>query len=117
MVIQTDNRMRKESREHPPPYISGYKLTIKNDDESKFVALHAGIYWSLGVYIIKDGDTVNVMCDSKKMYELLRTRQKTSNEIFNDKIHFINDLLERRKLIVNYHLIDSVKNIASSLIR
>ena len=116
-IIQTDNQMRKESREHPPAYISGYKLNIKNDDESKFVALHVGIYWSLGVFIIKDGDTVNVMCDSKKMYELLRTRRKTSNEIFNDKIHFINDLLERRKLVVNYHLIDNDKNIASSLIR
>tara|TARA_B100000586_G_scaffold59239_1_gene40689 strand:- start:107 stop:436 length:330 start_codon:yes stop_codon:yes gene_type:complete len=109
--------MKKETREHPPPYISGYKLDIKNDDESKFVALHVGIYWSLGVFIIKNGDTLNVMCDSKKMYDILRTKCKTPDEIINDKIKFINDLLERRKLVVNYHLIDSNKNPASDLIR
>ena len=54
---------------HPPAYTSGYKMDVKNDEQSKFIALHAGIYWSVGVYIIKDGDVVNVMCDSKKMYE------------------------------------------------
>jgi hypothetical protein len=115
-IIQTGDQIKKETREHPPPYISGYKLNIKNDIESKFVALHVGIYWSIGVFIIKDGDTVNVMCDSKKMYEILRTKCKTSDEIINDKIKFINDLLERRKLVVNYHLIDSNENPASNLI-
>ena len=109
--------MKKETREHPPPYISGYKLIIKNDIESKFVALHVGIYWSLGVFIIKNGDTINIMCDSKKMYKILHTKCKTPDDIINDKIKFINDLLKRRKLVVNYHLIDSSKNLASKLIR
>ena len=53
----------------------------------------------------------------KKMYDILRTKCKTPDEIINDKIKFINDLLERRKLVVNYHLIDSNKNPASDLIR
>ena len=115
--IKTGKEVVTQIREHPPPYISGYKLDIKNDDESKFVALHVGIYWSLGVFIIKNGDTLNVMCDSKKMYDILRTKCKTPDEIINSKIKFINDLLERRKLVVNYHLIDSNKNPASDLIR
>ena len=109
--------MKKETREHPPPYISGYKLDIKNDDESKFVALHVGIYWSLGVFIIKNGDTLNVMCDSKKMYDILSSKHKISDQIINDKIHFINLFIKQRKLVVNYYLIDSDKNPASELIR
>ena len=116
-IVQTGNQISKEFRTHPPAYNSGYKLDVKNDEQSKFIALHAGIYWSVGVYIIKDGDTVNVMCDSKKMDDILSSKHKISDQIINDKIHFINLFIEQRKLIVNYHLIDSEKNIASELIR
>ena len=116
-IVQTGNKTSKEFRTHPPAYNSGYKLDVKNDEQSKFIALHAGIYWSVGVYIIKDGDTVNVMCDSKKMYDILNSNHKISDQIINDKIHFINLFIEQRKLVVNYHLIDSEKNIASELIR
>ena len=102
---------------HPPPYTSGYKLDVKNEEQSKFIALHAGIYWSVGVYTIKDGDTVDVMCDSKKMYDILSSKYKISDQIINDKIHFINLFIKQRKLVVNYHLIDSGENPASVLIR
>ena len=116
-IVQTGNQTSKEFRTHPAPYQSGYKLDVKNDEQSKFIASHAGIYWSVGVYIIKDGDTVNVMCDSKKMYDILGSKHKISDQIINDKIHFINLFIEQRKLVVNYHLIDSEKNLASELIR
>ncbi len=116
-IVQTGNKTSKEFRIHPPAYNSGYKLDVKNEEQSKFIALHAGIYWSVGVYIIKDGDTVNVMCDSKKMYDILNSNHKISDQIINDKIHFINLFIEQRKLVVNYHLIDSNKNPASDLIR
>ena len=116
-IVQTGNKTSKEFRTHPPAYNSGYKLDVKNDEQSKFIALHAGIYWSVGVYIIKDGDTVNVMCDSKKMYDILNSNHKISDQIINDKIHFINLFIEQRKLIVNYHLIDEDSNLASELIR
>jgi len=92
-------------------------MDVKNDEQSKFIALHAGIYWGVGVYCIKDGDTVNVMCDSKKMYDILSSNDKISDQIINDKIHFINLFIKQRKLVVNYHLIDSNKNLASELIR
>ena len=116
-IIQTGEQVKKEFRIHPPAYYSGYKLDIKNDEQSKFIALHAGIYWSVGVYTIKDGDTVDVMCDSKKMYDILSLKHEISDQIINDKIHFINLFIKQRKLVVNYHLIDSDKNLASELIR
>ena len=77
--IKTGKEVITQIREHPPPYISGYKLDIKNNDESRFVALHVGIYWGLGVFTIKDFDKVHVMCDSKEMYEILIQQCKTEN--------------------------------------
>ena len=100
-------------REHPPAYLSGGKLEIKNNEESRFVALHVGIYWGLGVFIIKDFDKIHVMCDSKEMYEILIQQHKTSNQIIDDKIHFINQLVGHRNLKLEYHLIDPTKNLTT----
>ena len=55
--IKTGNEVVNQDREHPPAYLSGGKLEIKNNLESKFIAIHVGIYWGLGVFIIKDCDT------------------------------------------------------------
>ena len=111
--IKTGDEIADQIREHPPAYLSGGKLDIKNNAESKFVALHVGIYWGLGVYIIKDHDKVNVMCDSKIMYEILRGENKSDDQIINDKIHFINQLVEYRNLNISYQFIESKKNIAT----
>jgi len=111
--IKTGDEVANQIREHPPAYLSGGKLNIKNNEESKFVALHVGIYWGLGVYIIKDHDIVNVMCDSKIMYKILRRENKSDDQIINDKIHFINQLVEHRNLKINYKFIESKKNIAT----
>ena len=116
-IIQTGAQIKKEFREHPPAYYSGYKLDVKNDEQSKFIALHVGLYWGIGVFIIKDGDVVDVMCDSKKMYEILNSKHKISDQIISDKINFINLFIEQRKLIVNYYLIDENSNPSSELIR
>ena len=116
-IIQSGKQIKREFREHPPAYYSGYKLDVKNDEQSKFIALHVGLYWGIGVFIIKDGDVVDVMCDSTKMYDILTSNHTIDDQIINDKINFINLFIEQRKLIVNYHLIDSNKNPASELIR
>ncbi len=110
--IKTGNEVVNQDREPPPAYLSGGKLEIKNNLESKFIAIHVGIYWGLGVFIIKDYDTVNVMCDSKEMYEILHVNNKTDNQIINDKIHYINQLSTHRNLKVNYQIIESEKNLA-----
>jgi len=111
--IKTEKEIISQIREHPPAYLSGGKLDIKNKEESRFVALHVGIYWGLGVFIIKDFDKIHVMCDSKEMYEILIQQHKTSNQIIDDKIHFINQLVDHRNLKLEYRLIDPTKNIAT----
>ena len=116
-IIQTGDQIKKEFRVHPPAYYSGHKLYVKSDKQSKFIALHVGLYWGIGVFIIKDGDIIDVMCDSKKMYDILNSKHKTSDQIINDKIKFVNLFIEQRKLIVNYHLIAIEDNLASELVR
>ena len=111
--IKTGEGVVNQIREHPPAYLSGGKLEIKDDEESRFVALHVGIYWGLGVFIIKDFDKIHVMCDSKEMYEILIQQHKTENQIIDDKIHFINQLVGHRNLKLEYHLINPTKNIAT----
>ena len=112
-AIKTEKEIVNQIREHPPAYLSGGKLDIKTNEESKFVALHVGIYWGLGVFIIKDFDKVHVMCDSKEMYEILIQQRKTSDQLIDDKIHFINQLVGHRNLKLEYHLMDPTKNIAT----
>ena len=111
--IKTGKAIINQIREHPPAYLSGGKLDIKTNEESKFVALHVGIYWGLGVFIIKDFDKVHVMCDSKEMYEILIQQRKTLDQLIDDKIHFINQLVGHRNLKLEYHLMDPTKNIAT----
>lgn len=111
--IKTNDKVADQIREHPPAFRSGGKLDIKNNEESRFVALHVGIYWGLGVNIIKDNDVINVMCDSKIMFEIMTGAEKIDNDIINDKVYFINQLTNLRKLKLNYQLIESKENIAS----
>ena len=111
--IKTEDKTVNQIREHPPAYLSGGKLDVKNNLESKFIALHVGIYWGLGVFIIKDSDTVNVMCDSKEMYEILVNNQKIDSQIIDDKIHFINQLTDHRNLKINFRVIEPETNLAT----
>ena len=111
--IKTGKETINQIREHPAAYLSGGKLDIKNKEESRFVALHVGIYWGLGVFIIKDFDKIHVMCGSKEMHEILIQQYKIENQIINDKIYFINQLVGHRNLKLEYHLIDPTKNIAT----
>ena len=111
--IKTNDKVADQIREHPPAFRSGGKLDIKNNEESRFVALHVGIYWGLGVNIIKDNDIINVMCDSKIMFEIMTGEEKIDNDIINDKVYFINQLTNLRKLKLNYQLIESKENIAT----
>tara|TARA_B100001540_G_C15411181_1_gene463350 strand:- start:155 stop:598 length:444 start_codon:yes stop_codon:yes gene_type:complete len=112
-TIKTGEKQVDQIREHPPAYMSGGKLDVKASEESKFIALHIGIYWGLGVFIIKDNDQVNVMCDSKSMYEIFTKGKTSDNQIINDKIRFINQLTELRKVKMNFQLIETRDNLST----
>ena len=114
--IQTENKIVNQIREHPPAYLSGGKLDIKEEQQSKCIAIHVGIYWGLGVFIIKDYDIVNVMCDSEEIHDLMTQNRKVDDQIINDKIYFINQLTAHRNLKINYKVIKSESNLATELL-
>ena len=111
--IRTGDEIVNQIRGHPPAYLSGGKLNVKDSTESKFIALHVGIYWGLGVFIIKDYDTVNVMCTSNDMYQILSHISSTDNQIINDKVHFVEQLTNHRNLKINYQITQQENNLAT----
>jgi len=112
-TIKTGEKLAEQIREHPPAYMSGGKLDVRAIEESKFIALHIGIYWGLGVFIIKDYDQVNVKCDSKLMYEIFTDEITSDNQIIKDKVHFINQLTAQRNLEMKFQLIDPEENLST----
>lgn len=110
-MIQTGDSQVEQTRKQAEIY-----LDKVNDEQAKYIALHVGIFWGIGTFIIKNQDTVNVMLDSKSMYEYLQNESQTSDQFIQTRSEFIKKLIEQRELQVKYHLIESSKNLASKLL-
>ncbi len=104
-AILTGNDIEKQMRDHPENYFD--KVTV---EQAKYIALHAGIFWCIGRFIIKNEDAIKVKLDSKSMYDTLRENKETLDSFCNTKINFLNKLIEQRKLEVKYELISSQEN-------
>ncbi len=109
--IQTEDKIVNHQRDHAEMY----KGKITNV-QSKYVALHVGIFWGIGTFIIKNNDIVNIMLDSKFMYDHLSQNAITNDSFIENKTKFINLLIQQRKLNVEYSLIDPNENISLKLI-
>jgi hypothetical protein len=111
-TIQTDESKVDQKREHADLYVD--RVT---DEQSKYIALHVGIFWCIGTFRIKNGDTVNVMLDLKSMYEHLTNKSKINDDFIEARTDFINQLIAQRKLDIHYHLINSKENLATNLLK
>lgn len=111
-IIQTGESKVEQKREHADLYVD--KVT---DEQSKYIALHVGIFWCIGTFRIKNGDKINVMLDLKLMYEHLENKSKIFDDFIEARTDFINQLIAQRKLDIHYHLIDSKENLASNLLK
>ena len=109
--IQTEDKLVNHQRDHVEIYMD--KIT---NVQSKYVALHVGIFWGIGTFTIKNNDTVKVMLDSKFMFEHLSQNATTDDSFIENRTKFINLLIQQRKLNVEYSLIDSNENISLKLI-
>ena len=109
-IIQSDDSKVEQFREQAEIYLD--KVSIL---QSKYIALHAGIFWCVGRFIIKNGDTIKVMLESKPMYEHL-TGGTSSDSFIDTRTGFLNQLIQQRKLAVRYELIEPEKNIATRLL-
>lgn len=110
-VIQTDGNAVEQQRDHADIYLD--KVT---DEQSKFIALHVGVFWGIGKFIIKNNDTISIMLDSKSMFEHLNGDKESDDSFIQNRAYFINQIVEQRKLNVECHLIDAKNNVAHKLL-
>ena len=107
-VIQNEKNNVEEYREQPEIYLD--KVSI---EQSRYIALHAGMFWCIGRFIIKNGDTVKIMLDSKTMCDHLSNSTSSTDPFIETRTGFIKQLIEQRKLVIKYELIQPERNIAT----
>lgn len=100
--------MVEQYREQAEIYLD--KVSV---EQSKYIALHVGMFWCIGTFIIKNGDTVKIMLDSKTMYDHLSSNTVSSDSFIETRTGFIKQLIDQRKLVIKYELISPVQNIAT----
>ena len=110
-IIENSETKFQETRKH-----AEYFYDIVSAEQSKYIALHVGIFWGVGRFIIKNGDAVKVMLDLQSMFDHLVLNKKTEDRFISNRIRFIVQLIEQRKLDVRYQLIDPTLNQASKLL-
>ena len=93
-----------------------YFYDIVTPEQSKYIALHVGIFWSIGRFIIKNGDTVKVMVDQKSMFDRLANNNPTNDAFIEKRMKFIDQIIKQRDLDVRYQLVDPNENKASKLL-
>ncbi len=110
-TIENTQSREEESRVH-----AEYFYNIVTPEQSKYIALHVGIFWSIGRYIIKNGDVIKIMLDQKSMFDRLTKNESTDDVFIERRIIFIDQIIKQRDLDVRYQLIDQTENKATKLL-
>ena len=106
-AIKTNDTLKIQSRDHIEKYKN--KLT---DIQSNFVALHVGLFWAIGVFIVKNEDTITIKLEDETMIRNLKSELNTDDEFIKNRIQFINQLITQRKFKVKFQLIKPEENLA-----
>ncbi len=107
-MIQTGDSIAEQSREH----VEMYKDKV-SDLQSKYIALNVGLFWGIGVFIIKNEDNIKIKLDDKKMFEQFTSDKKIEDEFIEKRMKFIQQLFHQRKLKIEFELIKSKENLAT----
>lgn len=110
-IIQTDDSTDEQERDHVDQYLD--KVT---KEQSKYIALHVGIFWGIGRFIIQNEDTVKVMLDSKSMYKHLAEDGEITDEFIEKRTWYLKELIAQRKLKIKYSLIEPGEDLATKLL-
>jgi len=110
-VIENNETKIEQKRTHAENYYDQVSI-----EQSKYIALHVGIFWSIGRFIINKGDTVKVMLDLNSMFEHLMKNKKSEDPFILSRTSFITQLIDQRAINVHYQLIEPRNNLASALI-
>ena len=110
-VIENGETCIKQSRVHAENYYE-----IVSVEQSKYIALHVGIFWGIGRRIIKNTDSINVMLDLRSMFGHLAEGKTVDNQFIISKTKFIQQLIDQRGLQIKYHIIEHDQNKATVLL-
>jgi len=110
-IIQTNDSIVDQSREHAQIYKN--KIT---DLQSKYVALHIGLFWGIGVFKIKNEDVVKIKLDEKIMISQLNADSQIEDEFIANRIKFIKQLTTQRKLKIEFEQIQQKNNLANKIL-
>ncbi|NHI02573.1 hypothetical protein DYY67_0612 [Candidatus Nitrosotalea sp. TS] len=110
-VIENNETYAEQIRTHAENY---YDLV--STEQSKYIALHVGLFWGIGRFVIKNSDTVNVMLDLKSMFDHLAENKIVNDPFIISKTRFIHQLIDQRGLQIRYNLIEQHQNRATSLL-
>ena len=110
-IIQDGETKFEQTRDHVKIYLD--KIS---KEQSKYVALHVGIFWAVGKFIIKNGDVVKIMLDLKSMYEHLAGTKQNHDHFIESRINFIKQIIEQRNLQIQFEIIEPSQNIATRLL-
>ncbi|NDB92631.1 MAG: hypothetical protein EB150_09440 [Nitrososphaeria archaeon] len=84
--------------------------------QATYIALHVAIFWGIGVFIIKNGDTIKIQLESDEMIQHLSTDQVSNDRLAEEKKKFINMLSAQRSLLYQYEKITHGQNISSKML-
>jgi hypothetical protein len=107
-MIQTNDSSVEQKREHPNIYLN--KVTTQ---QSKYIALHIGLFWGIGSFIFNNEDSITIKIDNKTMFDHLSRNENPSDGFINTRTFFITQLINQKKLKINYELVNSSKNLVS----
>ena len=110
-IIKNSQTISQESRIHAEYFYN--KVTI---EQSKYIALHVGIFWGVGRFIIKNGDTVKVMVDLRSIFDRLGKNKLTDDMFIERRMQFIAQIVQQRNLDIRYQMIEDSQNEASKLL-
>ncbi|MDE1829046.1 MAG: hypothetical protein KGI25_01860 [Thaumarchaeota archaeon] len=110
-TIETNGSRADQVRTHIEDYYE--KMSV---EQSKYVALHVGIFWGIGRFIIKNGDTVNIMLDLRSMFDHLVENKIQNDPFVINRSKFIQQLIDQRRLQIKYQIIDPQDNKANKLL-
>lgn len=110
-AIESNETTVEQTRTHAEYYYNRVSI-----EQAKYIALHVGIFWGIGRFIIKNGDTLKVMLDLNSMFDHLIKDKKNDDPFIESRTGFIKQLINQRNLDVRYQLIDPQHNPASALL-